>query len=305
MLEEFQREILEIPEAAARFAATPAQGLPASGALYIGMGASLNAAWTLQLAGAHIVALDADEAGVFLSATLRRTLAAVLISQSGRSVETVQAAEALGGAYFAVVNDPHSPLAQGAGAVVDIHAGPERFLTSSKSYTNTLLALYRGLGFDIGPAVANIEASFPSWVARAAEPVLRIVSAASLPWVVLGAGPNRATAQQAALTMMESTRHPVLGMSYAAFDHGPKEIVSGGAVVIALRDQGAGDARAARVLAKVRDLPGVQVFDIATEVDGPLSPIGLIPQLNLVTLGVCRAMGLDRATFLGGKVNEL
>src|SRR5690349_8627073 len=67
------------------------------------------------------------------------------ISQSGGSpdlVRSLEVARARGALTIALTNRPESPLARAAEAHVDVHAGPERAVAATKSYTAQLLALY-------------------------------------------------------------------------------------------------------------------------------------------------------------------
>ena len=60
----------------------------------------------------------------------------VSFSQSGRSPDIVamqDGARAAGGLTIALVNDEASPLAQGAEALLPLHAGPERSVAATKS----------------------------------------------------------------------------------------------------------------------------------------------------------------------------
>src|SRR5450755_3174952 len=66
------------------------------------------------------------------------------ISQSGRSpdiVETIAAARRSGSPTLAIVNDAESPLARAAGEVLPLHAGEERSIAATKTYTTELAAV--------------------------------------------------------------------------------------------------------------------------------------------------------------------
>ena len=300
MFEDFASEIAEIPQAAKRFFETPSVALPHD-ADYVGMGASFNAALTLALLGEPIRAWSAEDARIKSTGPL------VLISQSGKSAETLALASNSQGVkreYVAITNDPTSPLALGATQLVDLQAGPEKFLTSSKSYVNTLLALYRGLGHDIAPAVKALNSLTGPWKDLSAQIAQEVLAIPKVPWVVLGGGANVATAMQGALTMMESTRHPVLASSYASFDHGPKEAFAAGGVIFALRDAGPTADRADRVLRKLAGRKRVLIITLRQEIDWARSPITFSRQLNFITLALCTRMNLS-ASFIGGKVNEI
>ena len=66
------------------------------------------------------------------------------ISQSGRSpdvVETIAAARRAGSPTLAIVNDAGSPLARAAAEVLPLHAGEERSIAATKTYTAELAAV--------------------------------------------------------------------------------------------------------------------------------------------------------------------
>ena len=83
----------------------------------------------------------------------------VAVSQSGETFDTlaaVQEVQRKGGDVIGVVNAPGSTIASACGSGVYIHAGPEVSVTSTKSYTSTvvafaLLALHLGRVRDLGP----------------------------------------------------------------------------------------------------------------------------------------------------------
>jgi glutamine---fructose-6-phosphate transaminase (isomerizing) len=83
----------------------------------------------------------------------------VAVSQSGETFDTLAAVQEIkrkGGDVIGVVNAPGSTIAGECGSGVYIHAGPEVSVTSTKSFTSTvvafaLLALHLGRVRDLGP----------------------------------------------------------------------------------------------------------------------------------------------------------
>lgn len=66
------------------------------------------------------------------------------ISQSGRSpdiVSVVEEARRQGALSAAITNDPESPLGRAADLVIALHAGEERSVAATKSYTGELMAV--------------------------------------------------------------------------------------------------------------------------------------------------------------------
>lgn len=159
-----------------------------------------------------------------------------ITSQSGHTVEAISLLEKLASRrpafILATTNEPDSPLARGADAVLELHAG-EEFTVSTKTYLNTLaVAQLAGLcltGAPLEPALqdlqttqAGIQAFLEAFEANLAEVASQ---AGQLERVfLLGRGPSLATAETGALTLKESTKFPVSCISAGQFRHGPLEI---------------------------------------------------------------------------------
>jgi glucosamine--fructose-6-phosphate aminotransferase (isomerizing) len=84
----------------------------------------------------------------------------IAISQSGETFDTLAAVQEIkrkGGSVLGVVNTPGSTVARECGSGIYLHAGPEVSVTSTKTFTSTvvafaLLALHLGRIRDVGPA---------------------------------------------------------------------------------------------------------------------------------------------------------
>jgi glucosamine--fructose-6-phosphate aminotransferase (isomerizing) len=91
------------------------------------------------------VALAAPSLFTMYGETPRLEKALVVgISQSGQSPDIVSVlaeGRRQGAITLAVTNDPASPLAQAAEHTIDIHAGPEKAVAATKTYTSTLMSL--------------------------------------------------------------------------------------------------------------------------------------------------------------------
>ncbi|MBW4030367.1 MAG: SIS domain-containing protein [Acidobacteria bacterium] len=149
------------------------------------------------------------------------------ISQSGRSpglVEVLEQARAQGCATVAVTNDASSPLARGSDHLLELRAGPERAIASTKTLSTTWHALAQlveamgtqpleGLG-DLPEVVERTAA----W-ALAAELPLELLNVTGL--TLLGRGVGYAAAAEIALKVREVSG--VRAEAYAAPDylHGP------------------------------------------------------------------------------------
>ncbi|MBN1963034.1 MAG: SIS domain-containing protein [Anaerolineae bacterium] len=169
------------------------------------------------------------------------------ISQSGQGedvVEVVRQARAGGAVTLGVTNFLDSPLAQAAEHVVALHAGQERSLAATKTFTAQLavMALLAAYLAD-DPARHDDLAQLPDWVAHA------LALSAGVParaeryrymalCVTVGRGFNYATAFELALKLKELTYIGATPYSSADFRHGPIAQVEAGFPVLAVAPQG-------------------------------------------------------------------
>lgn len=166
------------------------------------------------------------------------------ISQSGKSPDIVSVladAKAQGALTLAITNFTDSDLAQQADFVLGLHAGEEKSIAATKTYTSELLtiamlgAALNGGGqlrqeLDRVPdAVEGILRVAPD-VARAAERYCYMQSC-----VVIGRGYNYASAFELALKLKELTYTLAEPYSSADFMHGPLALIEDGfpAIVVA------------------------------------------------------------------------
>ncbi len=166
------------------------------------------------------------------------------ISQSGQSsdiVAVLQEARRQGTPTLALVNDPDSPLAAQADDVLQLHAGEERAVAATKTYTAQLAALALlscGLDQDADrlAALRHVPLAIESvlehqeLIARAVERYRYMETC-----VVLGRGYNYATAFEVALKLKELNYLFAESYSSADFMHGPIAVVGSGfpALVVA------------------------------------------------------------------------
>ncbi len=168
------------------------------------------------------------------------------VSQSGQSPDIVSVLEegrSQGRPTLAITNDGSSPLAAAADYVIELHAGPERSVAATKTYTAqltvmALLAAYlRGSGQDElgrlpGALAAALEAARPV-VERRAERYRYMEQC-----VIVGRGYNYATAFELALKLKELTYIMATAYSSADFRHGPIATVTEGLPVILVMPSG-------------------------------------------------------------------
>ncbi len=156
------------------------------------------------------------------------------ISQSGRSpdiVSVVADGKRQGVATLAITNSPASPLGQAADYVIPLHAGEERAVAATKTYTSQLMTLAL-----LSACVAedqdmlNVLRQIPdrmSEVLQLSETVARAAERYRYMkvCVVIGRGFNYATAFELALKIKELTYVLAEPYSSADFLHGPVALV--------------------------------------------------------------------------------
>ena len=301
-----REEILQIPDRA-REVISKHQGLKLpTGLPYIGMGSSYFAPLTLYYGGADLEPQIASEYYHYLADT-RPSTGGVLISQSGESSETVWCLEKLQ-EVTAITDQVASTLGQAVeGRVVPLHSGVERY-SSTKSYVNTLLVLYQGLGIDPADAVQRLTTDFEQIDQTAKDQAAQIAAYLAEHQVtglyVIGSGPNIGTAYQGALTLSETTKLAWIGMPVAQYDHGPKETADDSVVIIL--NAGGKDAKRIRALHQVLSQSNAMVAEVTvTSLSETLSPVLLITQLNLVMDYLADALGVGDTFQLGGKVTRV
>jgi glutamine---fructose-6-phosphate transaminase (isomerizing) len=234
--------------------------------------------------------------------------AVLAISQSGQSpdvVAVVEDARRQGVPALAITNDPASPLARAATAVLSLRAGEERAVAATKTYTAQLVALAMIAAELEGPSAAWTELeALPAAVASAAASRVSALSAERL--VVLGRGYNHGTAHELALKLEETSYLTAQAFSFADFAHGPVAAVdeAHGAIVIAPSGLGGGEETIAllerrgapvAVISDRPDLLGRAAIPVPLPAGTPewLSPVVAIVPGQLLALAEAAARGLD------------
>lgn len=166
------------------------------------------------------------------------------ISQSGQSkdiVAVLKEGRRQGAVTLAITNEPNAPLAEQADYLIALHAGDERAVAATKTYTAQLaaLALLSCAMRDDSERLAALE-QIPRTVERILDGEARIAGAVERyrymeTCVVLGRGYNYATAFEIALKLKELNYLVAESYSSADFMHGPIAVVGSGfpAMVIA------------------------------------------------------------------------
>ena len=170
------------------------------------------------------------------------------ISQSGKSpdiVAVVAEARRQGLLSAAVTNAPDAPLARAADHVIALHAGEERSIAATKTYSGELLAMAM-LSAYLSQDAQHLAAlsHVPDLVARTLE-MNRSAGAVAERYrymddcVVIGRGFNYATAFEIALKLKELTYTIAEPYSSADFLHGPLALIQHGFPVLVIAPSGA------------------------------------------------------------------
>jgi len=239
------------------------------------------------------------------------------VSQSGGSpdlTEVVKVARETGALTLAVTNNPDSALVEAAELSIDVHAGHERAVAATKTYTAELLALLmlvegiRG-GGALDPEEARALAALPGLAAAtlddptAVDIARRYRFAARM--VTTGRGYAYPTAREAALKLMETSYLPALSFSGADLLHGPLALADPDVPVLAVVGSGPGGGAMRDVLARLgerradivtvgpADVPGAGARLAVPDVDERYAPLLDILPLQRLALALAIARGED------------
>lgn len=300
-------EIVEIPERALDFwQHSPGYRLPL-GVPYLGMGSSYFASLAFRLMGINILPEVASEYFNYL-APEGRLPQAVILSQSGKSSEALWCTD-LFEKYTAVSNYPDSPLCTKANAdqKVLLLAGIEQY-SSSSSYTNTLLALFKGFGFDALVAIALLKRKMDHYEVigkNLAQEVFELLASHPIHGIyILGSGPNIATALQAALILSESTKRNFTGMATAQYDHGPKE-TAGNSIIIHIMAKGKSYQRSRQLNTTVSNAGAFVIEVEEPEAEEHFSVLHNIVPFNFMAYYLAKHLDITDTFLVGGKVTEV
>jgi len=170
------------------------------------------------------------------------------VSQSGASPDiraVLDEGKRQGRPTLAITNDGASPLAAAADHVVELHAGIERSVAATKTYTAQLavMAAFAALWSGAPERLAELE-RLPATLAATLERSEEIGQRAARyremrDCVVIGRGYNYATAFELALKLKELTYTMAIPYSSADFRHGPIATIESGSPAILIMPTGA------------------------------------------------------------------
>lgn len=171
------------------------------------------------------------------------------ISQSGQSPDILSVMEEgvrQGRPTLAITNDSASPLAVAADHVVELHAGIERSVAATKTYTAQLavMALFAAAWNGNAERMVELQAlpqAMEATLQLNAESIARCVERYCYMdgCVVIGRGYNYASAFELALKLKELTYIMVTAYSSADFRHGPIATIHENLPVLLLMPAGA------------------------------------------------------------------
>ena len=205
--------------------------------------------WLEQIGG---VAVDIDVASEFRyrAPPLPKGGAALFISQSGETADTLAAlryAKQAGQHVLAIVNVPESTMAREADVLLPTHAGPEIGVASTKAFTCQLvtlacfaIALARARGAIDGAREAALAQALAEVPSRAAEVLnhderLRELAATlqhARDILYIGRGTSYPVALEGALKLKEISYIHAEGFAAGELKHGPIALIDRGVPVI-------------------------------------------------------------------------
>jgi len=278
--------------------------------------AATYAKYLLEIAAGLPVSLAAPSVYTLYDARLRLGNTLVMgISQSGQGADIVQvlsSARAVGALTACITNSADSPITAVSDHVLLCHAGPERSVAATKTYTTALavVALLAGIladrrdlldGLDAVPSLLRETLSLDEIVARSVERYRYMEECA-----VLARGINQATALEAALKLTETSYVVAKPYSGADFLHGPIAMVDAGFPCFLYAPEGRAYPSMLELALKIRDRRGEmvvvaqepEILGLATtqvpvpvRVDELLSPLVYIVPGQLIAYHLARTRG--------------
>lgn len=287
--------------------------------ILVARGSSDNAAlfgrYLLEVTTGIPVSLSAPSVVTLYNAKLRLKRAVVIgVSQSGEGVDinhVLERAKESGAFTIGVTNEAGSSMAKLADETLLIHAGREKSVAATKTYTGQMLHFYmlanavgdKRLAYQRIPGFAQKALELEE---KVKEIVQRYVFVENC--VVVGRGMNYGNAYELALKLMETCYVVAERFSSADFFHGPLAIVERRFPVILFGAKGATSQSSIDLLGRLRELNADclsitnddQVADLSThsirlpsDIDEFLLPIPFIIPAQLFAAHLSEAKGLD------------
>ena len=287
--------------------------------ILVARGSSDNAAlfgrYLLEVTTGIPVSLSAPSVFTLYNAKLRLKRAVVIgVSQSGEGDDinhVLERAKSFGAFTIAITNEGSSTMSQIADETLLIHAGREKSVAATKTYTGQMLHFYM-LANAIGDKRLDVH-KIPEFTKKALEleekvkeMVQRYIFMENC--VVVGRGMNYGNSYELALKLMETCYVVAERFSSADFFHGPLAIVERRFPVILFAPKGVTKQSSVDLLNRLHELNADslsitnddEVGQLAThqiilpsEIDEFLSPIPFIIPAQLFAAHLSEAKGLD------------
>lgn len=194
--------------------------------------ASLFGRYLLEVATGIPVSLSAPSVFTLYSAKLRLKRALVIgVSQSGEGVDinhVLERAKEAGAFTIGITNEAESSMARIADEILLIHAGREKSVAATKTYTGQMLHFYllaaaigdQRLNYQQIPGLTEKSLEFQPLVEQLVQRYVFMENC-----VVVGRGMNYGNSYELALKLMETCYVVAERFSSADFFHGPLAIV--------------------------------------------------------------------------------
>jgi glutamine---fructose-6-phosphate transaminase (isomerizing) len=287
--------------------------------ILVARGSSDNAAlfgrYLLEVTTGIPVSLAAPSVFTLYNAKLKLKRAVVIgVSQSGEGADinhVLEQAKAFGAFTIAITNEADSAMAKIADETLLIHAGREKSVAATKTYTGQMIHFYmlagavgdRRLEYHKIPEFVQVSLKLEE---KVKEIVQRYIFMENC--VVVGRGMNYGNSYELALKLMETCYVVAERFSSADFFHGPLAIVERRFPVILFAPKGVTLQSAIDLQNRLREL-GADCLSITNdetaaslathsimlppEIDEFLSPIPFIVPAQLFAAHLSEAKGLD------------
>lgn len=287
--------------------------------IMVARGSSDNAAlfgrYLLEVTTGIPVSLAAPSVYTLYNAKLKLNRAVVIgVSQSGEGMDintVLESAKNSGAFTIGITNESESAMAKLADETLLIHAGREKSVAATKTYTGQMLHFYM-----LASALADEKISFqkiPQYTAQALElksEVQRLVERYAFMenCVVVGRGMNYGNSYELALKLMETCYVVAERFSSADFFHGPLAIVERRFPVILFAPKGVTKQGNIDLLKRLQELHADSLtitncretaalssrsLIMPEEIDEFLSPIPFVIPAQLFAAYLAEAKGLN------------
>lgn len=300
-------EIMEIPQRAMKFwDNSQSYKLPLK-VPYLGMGSSYFAPLAFKYMDIDIHPEIASEFYHYQVKGSNLTQA-VILSHSGLSSEALWCAK-LFKYYVAITNNPAGELCtyKNAKNKIFLLAGDECY-SSSKTYINTLLALYKGFDIDVINSIRLLEKKMSAYEESGknmANEVFNLLNKKNIHGIyITGSGANIATAYEASLILSESTKICFTGLTMAQYDHGYKGTATNSIVVQIMAKGGA--YKRTQKLNNTISKAGARVITVEKpDIEENLTVLHNIILFNFMAYYLAKSMNVGDKFIVGGEVTEV